>query len=445
LPKTKKEKKMKTSTQYKEDIKNLMKKVADIDAKATAENREVREDEVSLKNEILDTVEELNKSIITMERQERVHKALESPAAPKTVENRIVRSPDAEKKDRFSSFGQQMVAVVNAARPGGSADPRLFNAAASGLNETVQSDGGFLVQQDFVNDLLKDLVSQAILAPKCRPQPISGAANSIKINGVDETSRANGSRQGGIQVYMADEADEKTKSKPKFRKIELNLHKMIGLCYATDELLADAAALEGYIRAAFPAEFAFYTDDLILRGTGVGQPLGILNAGSLVTVNKEAGQKADTIVAENVIKMSARIFASSYLNSNWYVNQMCLPQLYTMSIAVGTGGQLVFVPPGGISGAPYGSLLGRPVIPIEQASALGDVGDIMLADMSGYILAEKGGVQSDVSIHVRFVYDESVFRFVLRIDGQPVRASVLTPYKGGATATQSHFVVLEGR
>jgi HK97 family phage major capsid protein len=116
-----------------------------------------------------------------------------------------------------------------------------------------------------------------------------------------------------------------------------------------------------------------------------------------------------------------------------------------MSIAVGTGGQLVFVPPGGISGAPYGSLLGRPVIPIEQASALGDVGDIMLADLSGYILSQKGGVQSDVSIHVRFVYDESVFRFVLRIDGQPVRASALTPYKGGASATQSHFVALQAR
>jgi len=124
---------------------------------------------------------------------------------------------------------------------------------------------------------------------------------------------------------------------------------------------------------------------------------------------------------------------------------MCLPQLYTMSIAVGTGGQLVFVPPGGLSGAPYGSLLGRPVIPIEQASALGDVGDIILADLNGYILAQKGGVQADVSIHVEFVSDQQVFRFIMRIDGQPVRASALTPYKGGANATQSHFVALEAR
>jgi len=91
-------------------------------------------------------------------------------------------------------------------------------------------------------------------------------------------------------------------------------------------------------------------------------------------------------------------------------------------------------------------LLGRPIIPVEYASTLGTVGDIILADLSnGYILAEKGGIQADMSIHVQFVYDESVFRFVLRVDGQPVRATALTPYKGGANYTQSHFVALETR
>ena len=433
---------MKTVSQYREDTKSLKKKSADIEAKATLENRELNEAELSLMNEIMDEVENISKVVATLERQDRLNKTADTSA--RTVEKTVATEKKGE-KDRFSSLGQQMLAVVNAGRPGGKTDPRLYNAAASGLNETVQSDGGFLVQTDFVDGLMQDLIKSSVLAPKCRPQQISGNANSMKINGVDETSRATGSRQGGIQAYWADEADEKTKSKPKFRKIELNLHKLIGLCYATDELLADAPALESFIRAAFPAEFAFVTDDAILRGTGAGQPLGILNAGSLVTVNKEAGQKADTITAQNVIDMSSRIFAGSYLNANWYINQMCLPQLYTMSVAVGLGGQLIFMPPGGISGAPYGTLLGRPVIPIEQASALGDVGDILLADLNGYVLAQKGGIQSDVSIHVRFVYDESVFRFVLRLDGQPVRATALTPYKGGAGATQAHFVALQAR
>jgi HK97 family phage major capsid protein len=434
---------MKTIGQYKEDVKNLMKKSGDIDAQATAENRDLTEAELALKDEILNTVEETNRTVTTLERQDRIKNLMERPDAPVTVARTAATKPP-DNRDRFSSLGQQLLCVVNASRRGGSVDPRLYNAAADGLSTTVPTDGGFLVQQDFVDGLLQDLIKTGVLAPKCRPQPISGNANSIKINGVDETSRAS-TRFGGIKGYWADEASDATKSKPKFRKIELNLHKLMGLCYATDELLADAAALEGFIRAAFPSEFAFLVDDAIIRGTGAGQPLGILNAGCLVSQAKEAGQKADTIVSENVIKMSSRIFANSFLNASWYVNQMCLPQLYTMSIAVGTGGQLVFVPPGGISGAPYGSLLGRPVIPIEQASALGDVGDIILADMNGYILSQKGGVQADVSIHVEFITDQQVFRFILRIDGQPLRASALTPYKGGATATQSHFVALAER
>lgn len=437
---------MKTMGQYRDDIKALMKKAADIDAKITAENRDPSEAELSLKNEILDTVEDLNKIVANLERQDRISRQLDGPAnSPVTKPGPQGRVPEPDKRERFGSLGQQLAAVVRAGIPGGSVDPRLFTAAAaSGMNETVPSDGGFLVQQEFANTLLEETIKTGILAPKCRQQPISGNANSIKINGVDETSRVS-SRFGGIVGYWASEAEEKTKSKPKFRQIELSLKKLIGLCYATDELLQDAVALEGFIKSAFPSEFGFLVDDAIVNGSGAGQPLGFLNSGCLVTQAKEAGQQADTIMAENVIKMSSRLFASSFPNAAWYVNQMCLPQLYTMSIAVGTGGQLVFVPPGGLSAAPYGMLLGRPVIPIEQCAALGDLGDIILADLNGYILAQKGGIQSDMSIHVRFLYDESVFRFVLRVDGQPVRASALTPYKGGATATQSHFVALAAR
>ena len=151
-------------------------------------------------------------------------------------------------------------------------------------------------------------------------------------------------------------------------------------------------------------------------------------------------------MAEIVINLFSRLFASSRMNSAWFINQNVEPQLHTMSIAVGTGGQLIYMPPGGLSGAPYGTLLGRPVIPIEQCASVGTVGDIILGDYTnGYLLAEKGGIKSDMSIHVRFEYDESVFRFVLRVDGQPVRATAMTPYKGGSDYTQSHFVALQTR
>lgn len=434
---------MKTLTQYQADIKALMGKAKEIEGKASAENRDLSPAELEKHGELLAEVEHLRGIVSALGRRERIEGELEQPGERKTVLGPGEKPADRP-QDRFASFGEQLTAV-RAAALSGRVDPRLFRGAASGLNETTPSEGGFLVQQDFSTELLKNVFETGILASRCRRIPISGNANSMKLPGLDETSRAS-TRWGGIVGYWEEEAAEKTASKPKFRKIELSLKKLIGLCYATDELLQDAAALEGVIRQGFVSEFGFLLDDAIINGTGAGQPLGILNAGCLVSVSKETGQKAATVVFENIIKMWSRLFASSRPNAVWLINQNVEPQLFGMSLAVGTGGVPVYMPAGGLSGQPYGTLFGRPVLPIEQSATLGTVGDILLVDLAnGYLLGEKGGVQADMSIHVRFQYDESCFRFVLRVDGQPVRAAALTPYKGGSNYTQSHFIALETR
>lgn len=433
---------MKTISQYQDDIKVLMERIGAIKTKATNENRDITADEVAYIKDVNDQIRKLKDMSDTLEDSDILNASLEAPRVAATVEKkRPALSVTQKDKEKFGSLGEQFAAIMNAGRPGGHVDPRLYNAA-SGLNETVPSDGGFLVQQDFSNELLQQVYQTGVLAPRCRRMQISSNSNSIKINGVDETSRAS-TRFGGVVGYWKDEAALKTASKPKFRQIELNLKKLIGLCYATDELLQDAAALESFIRKAFPAEFGFLLDDAIINGTGAGQPLGILNAGCLVSVTKEGGQKADTLVWENVVKMYSRLFAQSRNNAVWLINQNVEPQLMQMSMAVGTGGVPVYLPAGGATAAPYATLFGRPVIAIEQCQTLGDKGDIIFADLGGYILAEKGGIQADMSIHVQFVYDESVFRFVMRVDGQPERASALTPYKGSDSL--SHFVTLDAR
>jgi HK97 family phage major capsid protein len=158
-------------------------------------------------------------------------------------------------------------------------------------------------------------------------------------------------------------------------------------------------------------------------------------------------QAADTIVYENILKMWTRKWgrASNYI---WVINDEIFPQLAKMNIAVGTGGAPVFTPGSangtdGASMAPLNRLMSLPILEIEQASAIGDVGDINLVDMSQYRVAEKGGIQSAMSIHVQFIYDETVFRWVTRIDGQPKWNSPLTRYKGANT--KSPFVTLAAR
>lgn len=360
------------------------------------------------------------------------------PEDRSTEKPEVKPTPGKDTEKRFSSFGEQLMAAYRAAMPGGKVDERLSTRAASGLNETTPSDGGFLVQQDFVTELLKRTYETGILASKVKKIPISTNANGMKINAIDEDSRANGSRWGGVQTYWEGEADEITASKPKFRQMELSLKKLTGLCYATDELLQDAAALEAVIRQAFAEEFGFKIDDAILSGSGEGEPLGILNSGAIVTVAKEASQ-TDIITVENLIKMWNRLWSRSRANAVWYINQELEPYLYTLKI----GDKPVYIPAGGLSEKPYGTLFGRPVVPIEQCSAAGEVGDIILADIGQYLLIDKGGVKSASSIHVRFLYDENVFRFIYRVDGKPIWTKPLTPYKGSATV--SPFVTLAKR
>lgn len=363
----------------------------------------------------------------------------------KPVNDPIFAEPKNQ-KGPFNSFGEQLRAIIQSSSPGAPVDSRLLHIQnASGASEGVPSEGGFLVQQDFTTELLKDVYQTGVLAPLCRKIPISSGSNGVKLNGVDETSRADGSRWGGVQGYWAAEAATVTASKPKFRQLELNLNKLMALYYATDELLMDSSAMESVLTQAFSDEIKFKLDDAIFRGDGAGKPLGILNAGCLVSQAKETGQAADTVIFENVVKMWSRMVASSRANAVWLINQEIEPQLYSMVISAGTAGIPAYMPANGLSGSMYSTLFGKPVIPIEHASGAGDVGDIVLADMSQYLLADKGGMNMASSIHVKFLYDETAFRITYRVDGQPVRSSAITPYKATNSTTLSSFVTLAAR
>jgi HK97 family phage major capsid protein len=288
-------------------------------------------------------------------------------------------------------------------------------------------------------ELLGLAFETGMLASRIARIQASSGANSLKINGIDETSRANGSRYGGIRAYWEGEADQFTATRPKFRQIELRLKKLTGICYATDELLEDSGALESIVREGFASEFGFVIDDAIVNGDGVGKPLGYMNAAALVSVAKETGQTAATVVAGNVLKMFGRMPPSLRRDGVWLVNMDVEQQLPQMTI----GDMPVYLPPGGITNAPFGTLLGRPVLPIEQCQTLGTKGDIAFFAPSQYQWYDKGGVQQASSIHVRFDYNETAFRFTYRADGQPRWHSALTPFKG--TATLSPFIVLDTR
>jgi HK97 family phage major capsid protein/HK97 family phage prohead protease len=336
----------------------------------------------------------------------------------------------------FPSLGEYFQSIQRA-HSGGGVDPRLTRAV-QGLSEGIGSDGGFLLQPQFVNEVMTNVWQTGEIMKRCYSVPMK--TNSLQIPGVDETSRATGSRAGGIRGYWLAEGATKTESQPKFRRIELNLRKAVVLIPTTDELLDDAEALDAFIRSEAEREIRFTIENAIFNGNGAGMPLGILNAGCTVEVSKETGQASGTIEYANILKMYARLREDT--EAAWFIDRSCIPQLATMSVAVGTGGSPVWMPANGAAGQPYNTLLGLPVIIHEHGATVGTVGDICLCDMSKYVLAYKP-IESAMSIHVYFTTDQSLYRLVMRVDGQPKLASAITPKSGGDTVTD--FVTLESR
>ena len=165
-----------------------------------------------------------------------------------------------------------------------------------------------------------------------------------------------------------------------------------------------------------------------------------LSHAATISIAKETNQAAETVIHDNLKKMWARLPASSRLNAVWFINQDVEPALDDLAKVIGTGG----VEPNYVTYGPTGVLRikAAPVVAIEYASTLGTVGDIVLADLSQYIVAEKDMIAA-VSVHVGFLTDESAFRFVVRTDGMPSMLRPITPHDGGAT--RSAYVTLAER
>ena len=311
----------------------------------------------------------------------------------------------------------------------GQEERRLLPFKATGLNEATPSQGGYLLPPQIAAGIHSNMWSVGSVLSRFNPIRVSG--NSLTINAVDETSRANGSRMGGVQGYWLAEAAQKSASKPKFRQIELKLKKVAALCYATDELLADASALESWIGNEVPNELRFNVEAAIINGDGVGKPLGILQSGSLISATRTDGSQID---AYDIGRMWARRL-TGYNDYVWFVNPAVYPQLLNMTI-----GDMPVYAPSVRPDVPFGTLLGRPVIENEYCPNLGTAGDILLASPSAYALITKGGVEAASSIHIKFDYDETAFRFVYRVDGQPYYNAAITAYD--AVNTVSPFVAL---
>ncbi len=393
------------------------------------------------------------------DRRSRGRRTVESPPKPADRRRRgdpvpaQPRNAEDLRTHGFTSFGDFAANVGCAYKfQRETALEHLTNAATTYGSESVGGDGGWLVPPEFSDQIWQKVSGEGSLIELCAP--FTTSRNSLSYP-KDETTPWDNS--AGITVYWEGEGGLGTEAKPKFEIATARLNKLMALVKVTEELLEDAPGLDSYLRYWTPIKMQARVNTAVVRGNGVGKPLGILNAGSIITVSKETSQDAATIIFPNINKMWSRLYAPLRQNAVWLINQDCEPMLNGMAFipaATQPGGSTtaltsyvpIYLPSGTVQGQPYGNLFGRPVMPMQPCSTLGTLGDIILTDLKQYMAlrkAQAAGIRVDTSIHLHFDQAIDSYRFIFRVTGQPMWNSTISPENG--SNTYSWAIVLETR
>lgn len=284
------------------------------------------------------------------------------------------------------------------------------------LQESDDTAGGFLVPEEFQAEVIRFATETAIVRPRARIIPMS--TNTKTLPKLDQSNF----KFAGIDIHWeGDEGEEKEESQPKFGRITLKLGKMIGLCPAGDDLLADSAInLANFLVGIFGEAIAYEEDLQFLTGNGMKKPLGIVNCGTSLNRTTE-----DKIVYEDLKKMRETLPAWADAGAVWILTKAALTEIldiksgvYDGSVVDETKGFPLFLPGFSIAAGLPTTILGYPYLLTDKLPAVGTKGDLILGNLSAYYIGDKGGLAVASSMHDRFRYDETVFRFVKRVDGQ---------------------------
>lgn len=302
----------------------------------------------------------------------------------------------------------------------------------------VDADMGFAMPPVLNTMLLDTAAETAVVRPRCSVIPLSSLA--VELPMVKDYDRSSSTVHGGLIAYWKGEDAQLTESKPAMEDVKLSLNALTILAFASHQAMKFAPFdLGGYLLPKMGDAVTFKEEDGFIRGTGAGMPLGLLNSLCKTSVAIESGQTLakSALVTENVFKMEATLKVMRPGSVVWLYNRPeLLRWLRLLTFDVGTGGEMarLFV------GNPFSqdaTLDGAPILDSEHMPAAGTVGDLTLADLSDYLIADdRSGAEVAQSMHLGFDYGRMAYRIIKYVDGQPMHRSTFTRHKGaGGLAT----------
>ena len=344
-------------------------------------------------------------------------------------------SPDSEGTERMAqkSFGDWLMAVKN------DNASRLLKVYGStkALGEQSGTTGGYLVPEEFENQLLMMAQDAALIRPLATVLRVGtnrGSVPALNHTTAPTAGKGYSAFAGGVVASWTPEAGALTSTDPAFELIEYNINKLAGYTYVSSELQADSAiALESIISMLFGRAIAAKEDYAFLRGTGAGEPLGIFASPCVIAVTTNADNTWALTDALAMLSQFQPVSASTS-SIRWVLHRGLIPD-FEANFDVTTGGVDWVQPREGLPG----SLLGYPLVFNEHMPAP-NTDDALLADFAGYLIFDNQGLQISYSEHARFTNDQGTWRFTKRLDGQPWLSEAITLADPGGATTVSPFV-----
>lgn len=212
-----------------------------------------------------------------MEQMEAMEAEMNRPVNIPIVTKPVSDKQMPEKKGRAADAYK--AAMLDALRSG-------FKRVSNVLQEGVDTDGGYLVPEEYDNRLIDVLDEENIMRKLGTRITTSG---EHKINIAATKPAASWIEEGGALSF----------GDATFDQILMDAHKLHVAIKVTEELLYDNAfGLENYIITQFGKALANAEEDAFLNGDGVGKPLGLFAAsgGGQIAETLTAAVKADDII-----------------------------------------------------------------------------------------------------------------------------------------------------
>jgi HK97 family phage major capsid protein len=296
------------------------------------------------------------------------------------------------------------------------------------LNTASGTQGGYTVPAEFLPRVMQLAAENAVVRPRATIIPM--ASRSIHVPTLDQTTAPTAGDTamfGGLAARWNEEAAGITETEPTFRQVELVAHELSGYSRVSNALLADnAVGLEALLLNLFGRAIGWFEDYAFLRGNGVGKPVGVLNAASLISVTRSGASAFDLEDAAGML--GSLLPGWDPMHTVWAIHPTVLVKLFQMNDAEGN---IIFID--NARERPVMVLFGIPVAVTEKLPALNTLGDVLLLDLQHYLIGDRQQVELAYSEHSAFTSNQGTWRFVSRVDGQPWMRSAVTLSDGSST------------